>query len=456
MGFHLGGSGRLGYHPPVRRVPSGSKRSTQAGGVVRHESTRPPLPVAGQATTAVPTPLGPVTAPVSPSEPDLGAHARALLTSKLDARGLVECEARALAEARAALALDLERLPVTRALARFTWVVDQIIERLGACIERELGPPPPDPSTRHPAAYQLFAAGSYARSALSPFSDVDYGLLISHDSPKVREYFRRYTTRLGELLSAVDPAGALHACDLISPTGRAKDALIGTPAALARRAAGAAAENDYDSTKVAVYVYTALNTTRPVFACHGGTSLHHQLEERREAELGPSAPHMEPGSPRAKLVEMLLRSMRSPFGVPKQVPGTFGPYDGRSPEEALSVGRVNVKHDLWKALYFPVVTMASLHGVREVGFPETLRTLASLGHIPEIIARRLEEIHDALLSWRAKNHLTHGRSKEVLVPLEPHHVRAIRRMVPVLFRLEQELRRLSVTDPNRFQLGGER
>lgn len=418
-------------------------------------SSLPPVPSAPASTdgTSFLTPLGPMQASAPlPAANAKGNMVRVRLDSERAKRFVAE-EAQVLLEARAELARDLQRLPVARALQRFTQTIDQMIERIAAFIEEELGPPPLNPDTARPVAYQLFAAGSYARAALSPYSDVDYGLLIERDGPEVRAYFRQHTERLGEILAAVDPVGALHPCDLISPTGAAKDALIDTPTEMAKRAALELDGESDDATKTVEYVTSALNATRPVFARHGGQTLHDELVAHRERELGSPAPNLDPRGQRAALVKLLLRSLRVPFGVPKQVPGTFGRFVGQAPEAALEAGRVNVKHDLFKALYFPVVTLAALYGVQEVGIPEILRTLESKNQIPKVLAARLEEIYEALIKWRSLNHVAHGKSEDVLEPLEDHHVRAIRRMIPILFRLEQSLSRLADGDPNRFSLG---
>jgi hypothetical protein len=347
-------------------------------------------------------------------------------------RGFFEGERARLEAAResAAEALRTGGSPQV-ALARLTEAVDRIV---GSCDERirgELGEPP--------VAYSIVAAGSYARLEISPYSDLDYAIVLDRDTPAAKSYFTRYAARLEKLLERIDGKDRLHTCDLLSPSGKLGEALLDTPANLAARAAGASSDFDQLTAKDRDYIQTVLSCTRALPKI-GDPRLGEAFRAELERHLGATWPKIDSSGPRRALLDRILLSLRDPFGLPEEIPGwpkaEHVPLD---PEVAIESGKVNLKHDLMKALQIPLFALRVIYGIEETSGSDVLDALAKDGHLDRSFAAKLKETHLALLAMRVRNHLAVGRSDDRLTEISPADRRAIRRAVPLLYRLRQTL-----------------
>lgn len=371
-------------------------------------------------------------------------------------RALIGKNKTALAAARAEVARGLGRADSSamEVMRRYTKRVDQLIGRLDRQIVRELGAPPIDPATGRPTAYTLVAAGSYSRRELAPYSDIDHAILTQNASPAARQYFKAYAGRLDQLLVSIDGPDRHHLCELINPSGRLGDLLVGTPQQLARRLAGR-------STKVAAlphrdrdYLQSCLSWTRPVLS-RGGGQLYRSFSRQVQKELGDPAPALRFTDPRAILVSRLLPSLREPFGIPRaatrwQQDQNIAMHVPLDPDEAIARGKVNIKHDILKAIQAPIFVLRTLYNINRTDTVGVLGELKRRGRMDPNLADRLAQTYEAASRIRLKNHLKHGRSHDRLGPLAPDQQSAIRKMVQPLHQLNTAVERLLHEDPNSF------
>lgn len=405
----------------------------------------------------------------------LMAHARAL---DVEARGERVFDPKhhrvQLAELRASLRAQLDRadpMDVLEASRRWTLAVDGLMADLDAQVRTELGPPPPNPKTGEPLAYAFFATGSYGRMELSPYSDIDYGILIEADTPEIRSYFRSAAIRLRDLLERVDGEHGLRACREMSPSGYLGSAFVGTPDDLARRLAGATEDMPLRPLRDRSYIATGLGSARPFFGWSGGARLYDRFVRLANEQLGPAAPHVDESSERWRQVKELIPQMREPFGLPETmkdwltvpeggadlVKGAFwrtgaAPHVPRSPEDSLAEGRVNVKHDLLRCFQLPIQALRLLYAIDAHESGAVFDALVERGVLDPSFAGRLRSSLAEVQRMRLTNQLQAGRAEDKLTTLDDTTVRRIRRIVAVLLRFRQEMRRLGSEDPNGFAL----
>jgi hypothetical protein len=136
-------------------------------------------------------------------------------------------------------------------------------------------------------------------------------------------------------------------------------------------------------------------------------------------------------------------------GPAGKVKNAFEPI---APEEAIAAGQVNIKHDIMKALQVPVFALRILYGVQATETTSVLQELGDRGLLDPAFGAKLIETYQAASAMRLRNHLAAGRSEDKLIEVTAADRRALLRMVPLLYRLRQELARLTPADPNRFTL----
>jgi hypothetical protein len=334
------------------------------------------------------------------------------------------------------------------ALRVYTSSVDRLVRSIDRQIGKEVGAPPRDAITGRPAAYELFGMGSYGRRELAPYSDLDFGILIGASSAPVRDYFRRYAVRLGELLRAVDPSPhGLRPCDGLSAAGERGAALVDTAAGMAQRLAGRSPDFAELAPRARDYLQAGLSDTRPVLA-RGRRGLHGEFIRETRRALGPAWPRPVEGSARATLIERLRPSLRDPFGLPDAArdpawsAGLAAPAP-KDPSAAIREGQVNIKHDILRAFQTPVLMLRERYAVQSTDTDSVLRELAERGHLDARFARDLRWAYRTALRLRVRRHLQMETAEDRLGPLGPGDRRALRRMVPLLRELRRSMDALS-------------
>ena len=353
--------------------------------------------------------------------------------------------------------VDATRLVTERA--------DYVVRVVDELVRAEIGPPPDDPATGEPITFALFGAGSYGRYELSPYSDLDYGIVVDKDVPEMKTWTDRYAKKLGGAMREI-AGDALAPCREMSPTGAMGAAFYGTPEDLAGRAAGTAPAMLALPPREREFITTALCTSRLALGDGAAREVYARFATALREELGPGAPDLVEGSPRAVLVDGLLAGMRDPFGVPERRPEWFGSDNNAAPNrpklkqhmpippmQAIAEGKVNVKHDLLRALQLPIAALRALYDLDVSSSDDVLATLAKEGRMDPALSGKLRWALDAALAMRAKNQLALEAPVDKLRSVTDADKKALRAMVPILFRLRQGMESAK-QDKNGFSLGG--
>jgi len=379
-----------------------------------------------------------------------------------------------LATARSQIGAALEQTPagdvpgINAQCQKWSAQVDALLVELDRRVATELGPAPAG-ADGHPITYLPYAVGSFGRRELSFYSDVDFGILIEQDTPAVRDYFKRYSDRIGQLLHAIEGDGGIHPCPDLSPNGLLGAALVDTPEQLAQRLVGRSDDMAQRTLRDQVCIQSALSAARPLATGGAGSALYDRFAATAERALGPTPPQLATDSGRRAALERVGMGLRDPFGVPdevahwNQVPGD-GVDSGTAaraaakkfvpltPDQALAAGRVNIKHDLLRAMQIPLQALHLLFATRSAAGDDVLAELDQRGLIDHHFADKLRETLAACLRYRLLNDRRAGRSEPQLLEVTERDRRAIRRMVPLLYRLRQGMQALSTGDPNTFAL----
>lgn len=379
-----------------------------------------------------------------------------------------------LAAAREQIGKKLEQTPagdvagINAQCREWSAHVDALLAALDQRVVAELGPAPPGDDGRS-ITYTPFAVGSFGRHELSFYSDIDYGIVIEQDTPAVRDYFKRYADRIAQLLQAIEGDGGIHPCPDLSPSGLLGDALVGTPEQLAQRLVGRSDDMQRRTLRDQVCIQSALSAARPLPTTDAGGALFARFATAAERMLGATPPAMTADSGRRAALERVGMGLRDPFGVPdeiahwNEVPGS-GVDSGTAaraaakkfvpltPEQALAKGQVNIKHDLLRAMQIPLQALHLLFATQSAAGDDVLAELDQRGVIDHHFCDKLRDTLAACLRYRMLNDRAAGHSEPKLIEVTDRDRRAIRRMVPLLYRLRQGMEALATGDPNSFAL----
>ncbi|WP_044882664.1 tetratricopeptide repeat protein [Neochlamydia sp. EPS4] len=282
-----------------------------------------------------------------------------------------------------------------------------------------LGPPP--------CEYSMIGFGSLAREEMTPYSDLEFGILIQEDNPINRDYFRRLTTllhlkviNLGEtILPALNiPClKAINFFDDITPRGFAFDGagvegkgcktplgngktfeLIQTPEKMAQYI-GKDNENQWWHEREPHLPLELLNFAH----LQGSRELTQQYKENVQKKL--NAPCQK---------DLTLRQYLAKFHLFLADMNTFDPGMGDLSREGMLF---KVKDDFYRFPHLALDRLALLKAVTASDTFSRIKQLNKLGVITESATEKLNEWMSIALFMRLKTYSHYQAQREMMNPL---------------------------------------
>ena len=270
-----------------------------------------------------------------------------------------------------------------------------VMELANDCI-RILGTPP--------CSWAMISLGSLSRKEMSPYSDLEFALLIEKETPQVREYFRKFGLLLGLKiihLGETEFNTLKKGTESATPKGfhlhrggnspMAKDELMTTPEKMASL---------QDEQKIAFETLFFLNILKAHFFLAGDKKLHMMYEEQLQKILNGKCKE-------GKLLVREKRALHMLQGHLKE----FSPKLGEIKEETPVF---DIKAELYRLPNILVSTLADYYGLKEKNTWERINALQQIGVFSKEAAEKLKSALRSTMTLRIRAHLFYEEENDLV------------------------------------------
>jgi len=297
------------------------------------------------------------------------------------------------------------------AMQAYTQGIDTLLQAMSEEALAEVGDAP--------TPFAVMALGSYGRQELSPYSDLDYGIVLDPADPAAVKWGRKFAEALSRRIKQLGETTIFglrgtRSCTTFSPVGFKALQLVGSIESYKKQFASDAPSDQA--------MRDVLLNPRPVFGdaevIKGLTST---LVEHLDA-----APAQSPGSRQAVLQKVLdyLPTRRNPSG------------------ELAKDGVLDVKDELFRAFVYPGIMMAVAWDLESTSSIGRLKEAEEKGLVDPRLARAVEAAMEAAIQLRLHSHSEQGREQDH-IPLTPEAASKLMRHHRVLTRYAQLAEKLA-------------
>lgn len=261
-----------------------------------------------------------------------------------------------------------------------------------------------------PCDYAVCMAGSGAREEASPYSDLDFFILLDDDSlPKVK-YFKEACERMKSEMLSFEGNWGLRFCNIMSPLGDPGNRKAPT---LIRSPLNMAALVEWGPDMIEDHVSGGLQEHRFVF---GERRLYDAFKVDLNTVVGKTCFTMSsrPVITRAKKMglKVIKDTVQDPrFRPPNRTDRTF-----------------HVKEQFYRPPQFLAKGLAWYYGIDEVGTAAQLRGLVQANRMTQTVANNFMAVLNAMAQLRFKLHLDREGEKDFVYTDQNHRDQELRRL----------------------------
>lgn len=255
--------------------------------------------------------------------------------------------------------------------------------------------------------FAMVKLGSQAVNMTSPYSDIDYAILINNPAHK------GYMIELAKEMEAIHPPRAFPFCEMVSPTGKLGEKLIGTVEDLAGYLTPKTIEMTGDEEADELinqenFEFGLMSTSLTVNAfitgakdLHDSFSLHCKLHREKSAvSLDPSSP----AQPKAQVTELGLKMLTNAASF-----GTAGVDNTKT--------WIDIKREIIRLPSMCIDGLCACHNLDVTGKSswEKLKLLSVNKCIDPILADRIKQTLEFGFIMRYKSHLKLKSEEDILL-----------------------------------------